>query len=144
MKNAQFPRMHVSYYVSDINKTIDFYSKFFEVKPVKTKDDYAKFILEEPGLNISFIKTENSVQSQNVHFGIETDNPEYLKQKLGVAMSQQLPILEENEVNCCYAKQDKFWVTDPDGYRWEVYQFKGDVETNDKSEEATACCEAVN
>ena len=62
MKNLEtFPRMHVSYYVSDLSKTIDFYTKFFEVEPVKIKESYAKFILTAPSLNISFIENPDSL-----------------------------------------------------------------------------------
>lgn len=139
MKNELFPRIHISYQVSNLDSTIAFYSKFFEKEPVKVKEGYAKYILEEPSLNISFIENKDGVQPHTAHFGIEVNDPELLKQKLGNAMHHQLPIDEEKEVQCCYAKQDKFWVTDPDGYRWEVYQFLEDSEILSDKEE-TACC----
>ncbi|MTI40795.1 ArsI/CadI family heavy metal resistance metalloenzyme [Fulvivirga lutimaris] len=133
-------RMHVSYSVSNIEKTVAFYNKFFETEPVKTKKGYAKYLLDEPSLNISFVQSEK-VNPQHVHFGIEVNNPELLKSKLGNALTQDLPIDEEKEVKCCYAKQDKFWVTDPDGYKWEVFKFLEDVEQNDeKYAEEGACC----
>ena len=141
MKDQTFPRMHVGYYVSDIAKTIDFYKRFFEVEPAKVKDGYAKFVLTAPSLNISFIESGKSVQPDFIHFGIEVDNPDHLREKLGNALSQDLIVDEEKEVRCCYAKQDKFWVVDPDGYKWEVYHFKEDVEVNDAkySKEGTCC-----
>ena len=141
MKTQTFPRMHVSYHVSNISSTVDFYTKFFGVEPVKVKKDYAKFLLSEPSLNISFIKSDRPIQKETLHFGIEVDNPDHLKQKLGSAMRYNLPIEVEKEVKCCYAKQDKFWVTDPDGYKWEVFQFMEDVEVNDtKYSGKGACC----
>ncbi len=141
MKDQIFPRMHVGYYVSNIAETIDFYTRFFETEPVKVKKGYAKFILTEPSLNISFIESEQPVQPHFIHFGIEVDDPRQLRQKLGNALSQNLSIDEEKEVQCCYAKQDKFWVQDPDGYRWEVYHFKEDVEENDpKYSKEGQCC----
>jgi len=138
MKTEQFPRLHMSYFVSDIKKSIDFYTKFFEVEPVKVKSDYAKFLVEEPSLNISFIENKEAVKTDAAHFGIELDNPEVLKQKLGNAMHHDLPIDVEKDVQCCYAKQDKFWVTDPDGYRWEVYQYLED--SDDLGSSKTECC----
>ncbi|MTI21619.1 glyoxalase/bleomycin resistance/extradiol dioxygenase family protein [Fulvivirga sp. RKSG066] len=123
-----FPRIHMSYYVSNIEATIDFYTKFFETEPNKVKEGYAKFLVNEPSLNISFIENKEAIKNDGAHFGIEVNDPEILKQKLGNAMHHNLPIDREKDVTCCYAKQDKFWVTDPDGYRWEVYQFIEDRE----------------
>ena len=144
MKDQTFPRMHVGYYVSDITKTVDFYKRFFEAEPVKVKSDYAKFILTAPSLNISFVESEQAIQPSFIHFGIEVDNPEHLRQKLGNALRQNLTIDEEKEVKCCYAKQDKFWVEDPDGYKWEVYHFKENVEINDpKYSKEGSCCAPV-
>lgn len=139
MKTETFPRVHTGYYVSDIQKTIDFYTKFFETEPAKVKTDYAKFLLTEPALNISFVQSSKEVNPDFIHFGIEVSDPEELKRRLGNAMHHNLPIDVEKEVKCCYAKQDKFWVTDPDGYKWEVYRFMEDVEKNNEARES-ACC----
>ena len=140
MKNDKFPRMHVSYYVSNIDATIEFYTRFFGTKPVKIKNGYAKFVLTEPSLNISFVESKQSIVPSFIHFGIEVDDPELLQQKLESAVSHQLIVDEEKEVNCCYARQDKFWVTDPDGYKWEVYYFKEDVEQNDPKYSVDGIC----
>jgi len=139
MSKELFPRMHISYQVSDIENSIDFYTKFFEVDPVKVKPGYAKFILQNPSLNISFIENKKGINQHTAHFGIEVNDPELLKQKLGNAMHHDLPIDLEKDVQCCYAKQDKFWVTDPDGYRWEVYHFLEDSEILSDKEETTCC-----
>lgn len=142
MNTEIFPRIHTGYYVSNMKKTVDFYTKFFETEPVKVKDDYAKFLIKEPSLNISFVQSTKTIKPDFIHFGIEVNDPEELKRRLGNAMRHDLPIDVEKEVKCCYAKQDKFWVTDPDGYKWEVYQFLEDVERNDKkySKEEGTCC----
>ena len=138
---SQFPRTHIGYGVKNITETIEFYTKFFQTSPVKVKSDYAKFILEEPSLNISFTQRSQPVQPDYVHFGLEINDQEQLKQQLGNALKHNLPVDEEKEVDCCYAKQDKFWVTDPDGYRWEVFIFKHDTEKQDReSETAAECC----
>lgn len=139
MSKKLFPRMHISYQVSDIENSIAFYTKFFEVDPVKVKPGYAKFILQKPSLNISFIENKKGGNPHTAHFGIEVNDPDLLKQKLGNAMHHDLPIDLEKDVQCCYAKQDKFWVTDPDGYRWEVYQFLEDSEILSDKEETTCC-----
>lgn len=138
-----FPRMHVSLYVSDIKKSINFYSEFFEQQPVKVKPNYAKYVLEKPSLIISFVENKDRVQSNFGHLGFQVDTLEELSGKLDVAKSKNLVTREEIGTNCCYAKQDKFWVNDPDGVQWEVYYFHADAEFNDphyEMKEASACC----
>ena len=141
--NNLFPRMHVSLYVSDISKTVNFYSTFFGIEPVKVKSDYAKYILEKPSLIISFVENKERVQQNFGHLGFQVETPEDLNIKLWEAKKQNIVAKEETGTNCCYAKQDKFWVNDPDGVQWEVYYFHEDAEFNDpkyETTEATACC----
>jgi catechol 2,3-dioxygenase-like lactoylglutathione lyase family enzyme len=142
MKNT-FPRMHVSLYVSDINKSVDFYTNFFGQEPAKLKPDYAKYVLENPSLIISFVENKDRVQSNFGHLGFQVESLEDLNIKLWESKKKNLVAREETGTNCCYAKQDKFWVTDPDGVQWEVYYFHADAEFNDphyEMSEASACC----
>ena len=142
MKNT-FPRMHSSFYVSDLNETIQFYNKFFNNEPVKTKEGYAKYVLDEPSLVISFIENKERVQPNFGHMGFQVATEEELNKRLWTARENKIVEKEEIGTNCCYAKQDKFWVNDPDGVQWEVYYFHNDVEFNDpryEAGQATACC----
>ena len=142
MKN-KYPRMHVSLYVSDLEKTIQFYKGFFGVSPDKIKSGYAKFILEEPALIISFIENKERVQSNFGHLGFQVETKELMLEKLESARLLGIVSKEEIGTACCYAVQDKFWAEDPDGVQWEVYYFHEDVEFNDPhytGEEANACC----
>ncbi len=138
-----FPKMHVSLYVSDISKTVDFYDAFFNKKADKVKTGYAKYILNAPALVISFVENPERVQSNFGHLGIQVDTEEKVHHYLNVAQSKGLDTKEEMGTNCCYAKQDKFWAADPDGHQWEIYYFHEDVEFNDPHyalEEQSACC----
>ena len=129
--NNLFPRMHVSLYVSDIQKSVDFYTQFFGQEPNKVKLSYAKFVLEKPSLIISFVENKNRVQSNFGHLGFQVGTIEELNTKLAHAKTKNLVSKEEIGTNCCYAKQDKFWVNDPDNVQWEVYYFHEDAEFND-------------
>jgi catechol 2,3-dioxygenase-like lactoylglutathione lyase family enzyme len=143
MSANPFPRMHVSLYVSNIYQTADFYTKFFGQNPDKIKPDYAKFTLENPSLIISFVQNPEKVNSEFGHLGMQVETLELLEQRLSTMKTKAVPVLEEMGTNCCYATQDKFWVSDPDGHMWEVYYFHQDVEFNDPrfaSQEANACC----
>lgn len=128
---VSFPRMHVSLYVSNIQNSLAFYTLFFGQEASKTRPGYAKFELASPSLIISFVENTEKVAPDFGHLGFQVADSDDLEARLKVARQQQLPVLEEMNVSCCYAEQDKFWVTDPDGYHWEVYLFKSDAEFND-------------
>jgi catechol 2,3-dioxygenase-like lactoylglutathione lyase family enzyme len=135
--------MLVSIYVSDMKKSTEFYTKFFGQEPVKIKPDYAKYILEKPSLIISFVENKDRVQANFGHVGFQVETLQELNEKLADAKQKSIVSKEEVGTNCCYAKQDKFWVSDPDGVQWEVYYFHADAEFNDPHYtqiEATACC----
>jgi catechol 2,3-dioxygenase-like lactoylglutathione lyase family enzyme len=138
-----FPRMHVSLYVSDIAKTVDFYNAFFGIPPEKVRRGYVKYILPEPSLIISFVENAERVKQNFGHLGFQVETITELDTRLEQAHQSGLLTREETGANCCYAKQDKFWVTDPDGTQWEVYYFHADAEFNDphyEMEFASACC----
>ena len=138
-----FPRMHVSLYVSDITKTVGFYTTFFGQEPVKVKPKYAKYVLESPSLIISFVENKERVQSNFGHLGFQVETLEDLNIKLWEAKKKNIVAKEEVGTNCCYAKQDKFWLNDPDGVQWEVYYFHADAEFNAPNYEISedkACC----
>ncbi|MFY9311540.1 MAG: ArsI/CadI family heavy metal resistance metalloenzyme [Bacteroidia bacterium] len=147
MKTNPFPRMHVSLYVSNIQKSINFYTTFFGQQPVKVKPNYAKYVLENPSLIISFVENKDRVQQNFGHLGFQVESIEELNKRLVAAKAQNLVSKEEVGTNCCYAKQDKYWANDPDGIQWEVYYFHEDAEFNDphyEMAEATACCTVSN
>jgi catechol 2,3-dioxygenase-like lactoylglutathione lyase family enzyme len=138
-----FPRMHVSLYVSDLQRSLRFYTDFFGARPTKVKPGYAKYTLERPSLIISFVENPARVQQNFGHLGFQVETLEELNEKLRDAQTKHLVTKEEIGTNCCYARQDKFWANDPDGVQWEVYYFHEDAEFNDPHydmEEATACC----
>ena len=135
--------MHISLYVKNIYQTADFYSKFFGQSPDKIRPDYCKFTLERPSLIISFVQNQEKVSAGFGHLGFQIDSLDELQLRLDEMPLQNIDVLEEMGTNCCYANQDKFWVTDPNGYMWEVYYFHQDVEWNDpryQTKESEACC----
>jgi catechol 2,3-dioxygenase-like lactoylglutathione lyase family enzyme len=138
-----YPRMHVSLYVSNIEKTVTFYDQFFGVEALKVKPGYAKYILESPSLIISFVENPARVQSNFGHLGFQVESVKEVMQRLEAAKAAELSVREEMGVSCCFALQDKFWVNDPDGHQWEIYYFHEDSEFNDphyNTVDASACC----
>ncbi|KMM39308.1 ArsI/CadI family heavy metal resistance metalloenzyme [Guptibacillus hwajinpoensis] len=130
-------RIHIGLNVTDLTNSIDFYTKIFDGSPVKVKEDYAKFLPNDVALNFTLNLHDQVNGNQVGHFGIQVDTLEEVLthkerlEKLGFFAR------EEMNTNCCYALQDKFWVTDPDGNEWEFFFTKQDSEAVTESEE---CC----
>jgi catechol 2,3-dioxygenase-like lactoylglutathione lyase family enzyme len=113
-------RPHISLDVRNVPVSVAFYHKVFGAAPQKQTTDYAKFDLTAPALNLSLVSTTGRVSAVN-HLGIEVESVDDIatwKQRL-----QAQGILEkvEEDIACCFARQDKLWFTDPDGNPWEVF-----------------------
>jgi catechol 2,3-dioxygenase-like lactoylglutathione lyase family enzyme len=132
-------KIHVGINVTDLNQSINFYSKVFGAKPVKVKQDYAKFLMEDPGLNFTLNLKDKVTGNQVGHFGFQVENQEEVLQHKDRLENLGFFAREEMDVTCCYATQDKFWVTDPDGNEWEFFYTKADVEP---METGSGCCSA--
>ncbi|UOQ93967.1 VOC family protein [Halobacillus shinanisalinarum] len=105
-----------------------FYTKVFGETPVKVKEDYAKYMPEALQLNFTLNVRSEVSGNQVGHFGIQVEKQEDIdhhKQRL-----EKLGFFTHDEMNtnCCYALQDKFWITDPDGNEWEFFYTKQDAE----------------
>ena len=115
---------HVSLNVSNVEASVAFYEKLFGVTVTKRRPGYAKFDLAAPSLNLTMQEAED----------------------VGAAWTRfkaaSLPTLTENDTSCCYALQDKVWVTDPDGNSWEVFVVKGDADTMQTAKDPAkkGCC----
>ena len=121
-------RVHVSLDVNDIEESARFYSALFGMTPTKQKPGYAKFDVDEPAINLTLQESRHCCLQGLSHMGIRvnsTDEVLALKQRLEQA---GLKTRDEMNTTCCYALQDKIWLTDPTGYRWEVYVFKSNSE----------------
>jgi catechol 2,3-dioxygenase-like lactoylglutathione lyase family enzyme len=122
-------KMHVGVNVTDLEKSIEFYTKVFNAEPVKIKSGYAKFLLSDPELNFTLNLKDKVSGNQVGHFGFQVDNRDEVFQHKDRLEKLGFFAREEMDVTCCYATQDKFWVTDPDGNEWEFFYTKADVES---------------
>jgi catechol 2,3-dioxygenase-like lactoylglutathione lyase family enzyme len=121
-------RFHLSLNVSNLERSIGFYRILFGMEPAKRRLDYAKFELEDPPVVLSLEPTARPVGGPLNHLGFRMPDSTAL-----VAMQQRLelagiPSQREEGVECCYARQTKFWVTDPDNTLWEIYTLKEDID----------------
>ena len=126
--NPTAPKLHLSLDVKKMEDSIAFYSVLFGAQPTKVKPGYAKFDLENPWVNLTLQEASYCCIGGINHMGIRVESTEAV-----LAMKQRLeqagiPTTDEMNTTCCYAVQDKIWIADPNGYRWEVYVFKSDSE----------------
>lgn len=133
-------RFHIHVGVKDLNHSIQFYSTLFGQKPTKIKDDYAKWMLEDPKVNFA-ISTRASNEGVD-HLGIQVEEAQELSDITERLKKADLGIYDEGTTTCCYAESNKAWVKDPSGIAWEAYQTMDDAEVFSKKPEtaSTSCC----
>jgi catechol 2,3-dioxygenase-like lactoylglutathione lyase family enzyme len=120
-------KAHVSINVSDLGRAVDFYRNFLGVEPAKHYKDYAKFEIEQPPMVLSLEPIYHRAADSFNHLGLRLDDPAAV---VGVQerLSRAGLIAErEDDVECCYSRQTKFWLLDPDRNMWEVYALTADI-----------------
>lgn len=135
-------RMHIHVGVKRLDEGIRFYTALFGAEPVKTKDDYAKWMLDDPRINFA-ISTRASGGVD--HLGMQVDEDHELQAIRERLKEADLSLFDEGETVCCYARSEKSWVTDPAGMAWEAYQTMADVQlfSDTTTSEEGACCAPV-
>jgi catechol 2,3-dioxygenase-like lactoylglutathione lyase family enzyme len=122
---------HLSLDVSDLDATVGFYRELFGVAPAKEKPGYAKFELTDPPVALALQQAPEPGLS---HLGIRVGSTDEVEGASARLAGKGLVTFDERDTSCCYARQDKVWVTDPAGNSWEIYTVLEDVE------ELGACC----
>ncbi len=135
-------RFHVHLHVDDLSKNIAFYSALFGQTPARSESDYAKWMLQDPPVNFA-ISTRGNKPGVD-HLGIQVESPEELQALKDQATAADMALLDEGETTCCYARSDKYWLTDPQGIAWEQFQTLDNIplfsQKQASSAPAGACC----
>lgn len=118
-------RLHVHVGVEDLGQSIGFYSTLFGAPPTVTKDDYAKWMLEDPRVN--FAISSGHAQTGIEHLGIQVESEGELQEVYGRLKAADRPVLEEGATTCCYAQSEKSWIADPQGVVWEAFLTNGEA-----------------
>ena len=112
-------RLHVHVAVHDLQQSIRFYSALFAAEPAVKKDDYAKWMLDDPRVN--FAISTRSTKAGLDHLGIQAEDGAELED-LGSRLAQaDVAVTAQKGASCCYAKSDKYWTIDPQGIAWESF-----------------------
>jgi catechol-2,3-dioxygenase len=133
-------RMHIHVGVERLDQAIVFYNALFGAEPSKTKEDYAKWMLDDPRINFA-ISTRGGSTGVD-HLGIQVDEDHELDDLRDRLKKADLSVFDEGEAVCCYARSEKSWIEDPAGIAWEAYKTMEDAQffsSNADTSEA-ACC----
>ena len=135
-------RPHLALTVSDVEHSLAFYSALFGVEPTKVRPGYAKFELAEPALNLTLNEGARSAELGAFnHAGIQVSSTDDVLMARMRLQNAGLATFDEMDTTCCYARQDKIWVTAPDGESWEVFvtHEEADAAASER-QAASACC----
>jgi len=137
-------RIHLHVSVPDIDQAIAFYSTLFGATPSVVKADYAKWMLDDPRVNLAI---SSRARANGVdHVGIQVESADELGELAGRLKAAGASTFDQEATTCCYARSDKSWVTDTAGVRWETFFTHGDAteygEDDARPAAASACCGA--
>ena len=136
-------RFHVHVAVDDLDANVRFYSTVFGVSPTVLKDDYAKWMLDDPRVN--FALSKRGLKPGLDHLGVQVDTEEELAALRGQVARAEIAALDQNNASCCYARSNKYWITDPQGIAWETFHTLGNIpvygeDTQRAEGQNAACC----
>ena len=136
-------RFHVHVSVDDLAGSIRFYTSIFGVGPAVEKSDYAKWMIDDPRVN--FAISQRGLKAGIDHLGLQVETNDELTQMRGQVSQAEIAALDQTEASCCYAKSDKYWITDPQGIAWETFRTLDSIPVygntvREQTAEKAACC----
>jgi catechol 2,3-dioxygenase-like lactoylglutathione lyase family enzyme len=143
-------RLHVHIAVDNLAQSIDFYCALFGTKPTVIKSDYAKWMLDDPKVNLAISQRDRTSPGVD-HLGIQVETDDELRELASRLKAAGNLTDDQEAATCCYAQSNKSWVNDPSGVRWETFFTFGEATTYGEDEPApkpvvsacsanSACC----
>lgn len=133
-------KAHLALNVKDVETSIEFYKKMLGIEPSKVRTGYAKFDVNDPPLNLTLNQVPFAGQGALSHLGIQVATSEDVLAMKAKWLDAGLVPRDEMQTTCCYAVQDKTWVSDPDGNEWEVFVVLEDNLTEEVQAAADKTC----
>jgi catechol 2,3-dioxygenase-like lactoylglutathione lyase family enzyme len=137
-------RVQLALNVSNLEEAIDFYSKLFNAQPAKLRPGYANFAIVDPPLKLVLMENpaarDHGVGGAMNHLGVEVETIQEVTDATSRLSGEGLKTEIEEQTNCCFAIQNKVWVSDPDGAPWEVYTVLADAPADSTLNGDAACC----
>ena len=132
-------RIQLALRVADLEGSIAFYAKLFGAQPAKRRPGYANFAIAEPPLKLVLIEGAPGEPTRMDHLGVEVQTTDEVTAATARLAAEGLATATEEDTACCYAVQDKVWVTGPGDEPWEVYVVKGDADVLDRPDDSPCC-----
>lgn len=129
-------RVQLALRVGDLDAAVDFYGRLFGAEPAKRRPGYANFAIADPPLKLVLLEGSTGDPTAIDHLGVEVETTGEVNDAAERLVAAGLTTRVEDKTECCYALQDKVWVTDPGGAPWEVYTVLGDA----PAASSAACC----
>lgn len=141
-------RVQLALRVSDLEGSIAFYSKLFGTEPAKRRPGYANFAITEPPLKLVLLEGDGDAPTRIDHLGVEVEDTDKVAAATARLADIGLATDTEERTTCCYAVQDKVWVTGPGAERWEVYtvladsqpELEGQTDSANGCDTSDGCC----
>lgn len=133
-------RVQLALRVADLQAAVDFYQRLFATPPAKRRPGYANFAIDQPPLKLVLLAGQPGQATAMDHLGVEVHTTDQVTQATRRLAERGLATRTQDQVSCCYAVQDKVWVSDPGGARWEVYTVLADAPATATEESSPACC----
>jgi len=136
-------RFHVHVSVDDLDANIQFYSTMFGAPPTVVKPDYAKWIVEDP--RVHFAISKRGIKAGVDHLGVQVESETELTALRDQVATAEIAALDQPNSECCYARSDKYWTTDPQGIAWETFHTLDSIPVYGEAERSqkSACCDAA-
>ena len=136
-------RFHVHVSVNDLDGNIKFYSTVFGAPPTVLKPDYAKWMVDDPRINFAISKRTGAPGID--HLGFQVDSDEELTALRRQVTGAQIVAQDQLSAECCYARSDKYWTTDPQGIAWETFHTLDSIPVYGDTErtQTRACCDGA-
>lgn len=135
-------RTHIHLTTGDLEASVAYYNALFGAEPVKRADDYAKWLIDDPALNLAVSK--HGERTGLSHLGVSLDDDGELESIAERLRAADAPASPEGDATCCYARSNKYWSHDPQGAVWELFHTFGESESygpgRNPEPQAAACC----
>jgi catechol 2,3-dioxygenase-like lactoylglutathione lyase family enzyme len=126
-RTTAMSRVQLALRVADLEGSIEFYSRLFDTAPAKRRPGYANFAISEPPLKLVLLQGQPGEDTRLDHLGVEVESTDLVTEATHRLADAGLATRPEDDTTCCYAVQDKVWVTGPGNEPWEVYTVKSDA-----------------
>jgi catechol 2,3-dioxygenase-like lactoylglutathione lyase family enzyme len=133
-------KTHIALNTPRFDESVRFYRAFLGVAPARLLPRFAKFEVPEPALNLTLSASADTSAGALNHLGVQLSSSAALRETVDRLKAEQLANIEEEDISCCHSLQTKVWITDPNGYKWEVFVEKTGGEEPQLFAEGASCC----